>query len=53
LQTVHKFQQCLLLLFHLAKLFSNGGVLGLHSHYFVLQVVRPAFLSNDFLLRIA
>jgi hypothetical protein len=53
LQTLDQFQQCLLLLLHLAKLFPNTGVLGLHGRNIALQVVRSASLSHDFFFRIA
>ena len=52
LQTVDLFQQCLLLLFHLAKQFSNRGVLGLHRLDFVFQVVFGfGVIGRDFVLR--
>ena len=53
LQTVDLFKQCLLLLLHLAKQFSNRGVLRLHGLDFALQVLWLRILSRDFVLRTA
>ena len=53
LQTLDQFQQSLLLLVHLAKLFSNGGVLRPHGRDIAFQVAWSGTLSNDFFLRIA
>ena len=36
---------------HLAKLFSNGGVLGLHGRDFALQVAWPGSISRTFVVR--
>jgi hypothetical protein len=53
LQTLDQFQQCLLLLLHLAQLFSNSGVLGLHGRNIALQVAWSGSLSNDSFIRSA
>jgi len=37
LQLLHQRQHRLLLLFKIAKLFAQGGILGLHSCHFALQ----------------
>jgi len=48
LQTATKFQKCLLLLLHLAQLFSNSGVIGYHIRDFVLQVDGAAVSLEEF-----
>jgi len=53
LQTLDLLQQCLLLLVHLAKQFSNNGVLGLQGIDVALQVVRWRFFGSDVVHRAA
>jgi hypothetical protein len=46
LQTLDLLQQCLLLLLHLAKQFSNNGVLGFQDLDFAIQVARFSSLRR-------